>query len=52
MFRGITPKKDLRSKKQIFLDTFCSEAIEYYFLKQFVGWIENEWKRIDKKKQT
>lgn len=50
MFRGITPKKDLRSKKQIFLDTFCSEAIEYYFLKQFVGWIENEWKRIDIKK--
>ena len=40
-------KKDLRSKKAIFLDTFCSEAIEYYFLEQFVGWSENEGKKIN-----
>ncbi|MSS65008.1 AAA family ATPase [Lachnospiraceae bacterium WCA-693-APC-MOT-I] len=40
-------KKDSRSKKEIFLETFCAEAIEYYFLEQFVGWSENEGKRID-----
>ena len=40
-------KVDLRSKKDIFLDTFCAEAIEYYFLEQFVGWSENEGKKIN-----
>lgn len=40
-------EEDIRSNKEIFLDNFCSEAIEYYFLEQFVGWSENEGKKIN-----
>lgn len=41
------PEKDCRSMKDIFLQTFYAEAIEYYFLEQFVGWSENEGIKID-----
>lgn len=40
-------EKDMRSNKAIFLETFCAQAIEYYFLEQFVRWIEYSGKKID-----
>ena len=43
-------KIDSRSPKEMFIDTFCAEAIEFYFLEQFVGWSENEKKTIDLEK--
>lgn len=43
-------KTDSRSPKEMFIDTFCAEAIEFYFLEQFVGWSENEKKTIDLEK--
>ncbi len=44
---GKEQKTDTRSKKVKFLETFLAELIEYYFLVQFVGWNENEGRRID-----
>ena len=42
-------QKDTRSVKEKFLQTFYSEAIEFYFLEQFVGWSGVENKKIDVK---
>lgn len=44
---GVKETRDTRSKKTMFLNTFCAEAIEYYFLVQFVGWSENRGFKID-----
>ena len=44
---GMKETRDIRSKKEMFLDTFCAEAIEYYFLVQFVGWSETKGLKID-----
>ena len=40
-------KKDTRSKKERFLQTFYAEAIEYYFLEQLIGWSKNEGLKIN-----
>ena len=48
-FKGQEIKAEARSNKDIFLDFFYIEAIEYYFLEQFVGWSENQGKIINTK---
>ena len=44
---GANGKKNLCNNKEEFLDRFFSEAIEFYFLEQFVGWSESEGKIIN-----
>lgn len=44
---GANGKKNLCNNKEEFLGRFCSEAIEFYFLEQFVGWSESEGKIIN-----
>ena len=41
------PAEDTRTRKDIFLETFYAQAIEYYFLEAFVGWGEREGVKIE-----
>lgn len=49
IFSKKEPQKDTRSAKEKFLQTFYAEAIEFYFLEQFVGWSGVGNKKIDVK---
>lgn len=48
---GKKQKKEERSRKEVFLQTFYAEVIEYYFLEQLTGWSRNEGIKIDVKTQ-